>query len=588
MDGCGNELTGQTYSHTGSDQTAPTLSGTPYAGTTGTNACKANAATAAPFSATDAIQGYSDNCGGAVTAHLTNTSVTGTDATWAVTYTFKVKDACGNELTNQSYSNTGGDKTAPSPISLTVTPTCLWPPNHKMRDVTLNYTSTDNCGGITTCAITVTSNEPENGLGDGDTGPDWEILDDHHIRLRAERSGTGDGRIYTISVTCTDAAGNSTTSNTAAVIVAHNITGPSSGYAVKVGTTINMTGTFWDIPGNKHTAKWLIDGSSANGTVTAEPVGLKSGTAKGSYKLTLPGVYKLQMNITDQKGITSYANTNGDLEAIVVAYDPNGGYTYGGGSFNSPAGAVPSNPTLTGKVSFGFQSNYYKNATNPKGETQFDLKIGDMEFNALNFDYLAVNGAFAQFKGSGKLITNGGLIVQSGIYFMMTVIDGQLNGGGVDKIRMKIYNKNTNQVYYDNQPGASDADAPTTAVNNDGSQIVIVNTSSTTTNAVTQARNAQTDVAAEVKPELPAALSFELKAFPNPTENYFTVKVTSPVNATVEVRMVDVLGKVIQVERGAPGQSLRFGDNAAAGMYILEARQPGQREKAILKVIKLN
>ena len=89
-------------------------------------------------------------------------------------------------------------------------------------------------------------------------------------------------------------------------------------------------------------------------------------------------------------------------------------------------------------------------------------------------------------------------------------------------------------------------------------------------------------------PADPIRTVLNMQAFPNPTENYFTVKVNSPTNETVEVRMVDVLGKVIQVERGAPGQSLRFGDNAAAGMYILEARQPGQREKAILKVIKLN
>jgi hypothetical protein len=110
---CNNTLANQTYSNTGSDQTAPTLTGTPYAGTTGTNACKVDAATAAPFSASNAIQGYTDNCLGAVTATLTNTAVTGTDCSWTVTYTFTVKDGCNNELTNRMYSNTGGDQTPP-------------------------------------------------------------------------------------------------------------------------------------------------------------------------------------------------------------------------------------------------------------------------------------------------------------------------------------------------------------------------------------------------------------------------------------------------------------------------------------------
>ena len=84
----------------------------------------------------------------------------------------------------------------------------LWPPDHKMVPVTVNYDVTDNCGAVTT-ELTVTSNELDDGSGDGDTERDWEILDAHHLRLRAERSGTGNGRIYTITITATDSAGGS-------------------------------------------------------------------------------------------------------------------------------------------------------------------------------------------------------------------------------------------------------------------------------------------------------------------------------------------------------------------------------------------
>ena len=77
-----------------------------------------------------------------------------------------------------------------------------------MVDVTVNYNVTDNCES-TTCALSVSSNEPLNGTGDGDTAPDWEIVDAHRVRLRAERAGAGAGRIYTITVTCRDGAGAS-------------------------------------------------------------------------------------------------------------------------------------------------------------------------------------------------------------------------------------------------------------------------------------------------------------------------------------------------------------------------------------------
>ena len=82
--------------------------------------------------------------------------------------------------------------------------------NHKLVDVTVRYTVTDNCGPVIN-ALTVSSNEPINGLGQGNTAPDWEIVDPHHLRLRAERSGTGSGRVYTITITSTDSAGNSST-----------------------------------------------------------------------------------------------------------------------------------------------------------------------------------------------------------------------------------------------------------------------------------------------------------------------------------------------------------------------------------------
>jgi hypothetical protein len=101
------------------------------------------------------------------------------------------------------------DKEPPSIANASTNKTLIWPPNHKMVNIEVNYDVFDNCGS-TNPVLTITSNEPEGGTNKDDVAGDWKIIDPHHIQLRAERSGGGNGRIYTITITATDAAGNKT------------------------------------------------------------------------------------------------------------------------------------------------------------------------------------------------------------------------------------------------------------------------------------------------------------------------------------------------------------------------------------------
>jgi hypothetical protein len=87
----------------------------------------------------------------------------------------------------------------------------LWPPNHKMVDVTLTVEATDAVDPMPSIhIISVTSNQPVDGTGDGDTAPDWVITSPLTLQLRAERSGNRE-RIYTITVSATDLYGNVST-----------------------------------------------------------------------------------------------------------------------------------------------------------------------------------------------------------------------------------------------------------------------------------------------------------------------------------------------------------------------------------------
>ncbi len=417
--------------------------------------------------------------GGTGTLMFTNPSVAG-GGTASFTVVVKINNGVvgGTVISNTATASSGApddvpgnnsktalttvDATPPTVSAVTADPSSLWPKNHKMRDVTINYTATDSCGGVV-CQITnITSNEPINGTGDGDTAPDWEFVDEHHVRLRAESAGGSVGRIYTVTVTCTDSAGNTTTKSVE-VHVGHNILSPTSGTAFKINTAVTFTGTFWDVPGKRHTAVWQFDDLTTGATVV-EPAGSKNGTAKGTYTFKEPGVYKVTLKVTDNTGVTSWVDTQDDVESIVVIYDPTAGFTVGGGWISSPLGAFVSDPTLTGKMTFGFNSKFFKGATNPKGESQIDFLLGGLDFNALNYEYLVIEKARAQFKGFGKI--NG----SAGYDFIITVIDGNVSGGGgVDKFRIKIWEKTTGIIVYDTQMGASDLADPSTALGPGGS-----------------------------------------------------------------------------------------------------------------------
>jgi hypothetical protein len=105
--------------------------------------------------------------------------------------------------------------------------TILWPPNHGMVPITIQTNATDNSGLPVMLNVSVSSNEAIDGLGDGDTSPDWTepVFDQETgaitFQLRAERSGSGNGRQHTITITATDASGNSSTANVK-ILVPHD------------------------------------------------------------------------------------------------------------------------------------------------------------------------------------------------------------------------------------------------------------------------------------------------------------------------------------------------------------------------------
>lgn len=122
--------------------------------------------------------------------------------------TASATDIYGTTVTG-TFNVTVQDTTGPTFVSLSASPNSIWPPNHKMVAVVITPVVSDLVDPApVTRIISVASNEPVSGGGDGSTAPDWEITGDLTLKLRAERSGNGTGRIYTITVESRDGSGN--------------------------------------------------------------------------------------------------------------------------------------------------------------------------------------------------------------------------------------------------------------------------------------------------------------------------------------------------------------------------------------------
>ncbi len=141
----------------------------------------------------------------------------------------RATDAAGNDAVCTT-SATVVDREPPAVSGMKAVPATLRPRDHDVLvDVTVNYDAADNCGA-SSCVLTVTSNQPPKRDRDRDDDrgedrdraprPDVLVVDAHHVRLRAKRND-GRDRIYTITVTCTDASGNQTV-RTTTVVVPHD------------------------------------------------------------------------------------------------------------------------------------------------------------------------------------------------------------------------------------------------------------------------------------------------------------------------------------------------------------------------------
>jgi hypothetical protein len=293
----------------------------------------------------------------------------------------------------------------------------------------------------------------------------------------------------------------------------------------------------------------LQDGNGGNWVYNAATN--DAGEARASTGLLPVSVYKI--TVTAGTGCTNTV-------AYLPVYDPSGGFVTGGGWIQSPI--VPNLPYMqqTGKANFGFVAKYRKGSAAVDGNTEFQFKAGNLSFKSTSHEAasLVIAGARAIYKGEGT-INNAG-----SYQFMISAIDGQVSGGGgADLFRIKIWEKSTGTVVYDNQAGSDDNAQPATALG--GGSIVIHQPSG------------------GIKPKVSETITvagspISITLFPNPVSQVLQVRWLNASAGQTILQVTDAQGRVVLSRSAMRGkgwqtESVMVG-HLPGGFYQLTLRQP--------------
>jgi uncharacterized protein (TIGR03118 family) len=107
-------------------------------------------------------------------------------------------------IQNQTHGLFGSLATCGGPVisGASATPNLLWPPNNQFVPVSIAYSVADNCDPKPVCSLTVTA--ADSGGGIDNLANSSIVVDANEVELRAARNGGGNGRIYSVEISCTD------------------------------------------------------------------------------------------------------------------------------------------------------------------------------------------------------------------------------------------------------------------------------------------------------------------------------------------------------------------------------------------------
>lgn len=192
-------------------------------------------------------------------------------------------------------------------------------------------------------------------------------------------------------------------------VVAPEITDLSgSPLVVEIGTPVSLSTSFTDNCSGDLTATWTL----GDGTVAVTDPATSPSVLNHTY--TTQNIYSVNVDVADACG-----NSSSD-EIVIVAFDPNGGFSTGGGTYVPNLGSFINGTPITdqeAKAHFGFVVKYKPNSSDPEGNLQFVYNEGDLNLHDTSMTWLVITGSTVRFRG---LATNNG----EGLYtFRVTATD---------------------------------------------------------------------------------------------------------------------------------------------------------------------
>lgn len=188
---------------------------------------------------------------------------------------------------------------------------------------------------------------------------------------------------------------------------------------VRVGTPVEVSGAVAD-PGVSDTHTATVDWGAGN---PPEQVTL-SGDLSVAHTYATPGVFTVRASVTDDDGATSV-----NREVEVVVYDPASANAFGAGYIDSPAGAMPAQPTAVGKANTHFSLDHDPRTQEPRGSLRFHFPAAKVELRSSAVAWVTSSDGRSTSAGTG---TWGDVPAR----WRLTLVDG---AGNDDQMRLQVW-----------------------------------------------------------------------------------------------------------------------------------------------------